>query len=124
ATALNRAAETDGFADQTAAFHRAANLAGKGRGDEVDPALFETDEERELWETVRALEGEVRARADAGEFEAALRSLAGVRGAVDAFFQSVLVMAKEERVRENRLALLKNVVRLFGYVADFHQIRS
>ena len=45
----------------------------------------------------------------AGDYPGALRTIAGLRAPVDAFFDGVMVMAKEEKVRENRLALLTGV---------------
>ena len=48
--------------------------------------------------------------------------MAGIRQPVDAFFETVLVMAKEEAIRNNRLALLAEISALFHRVADFAKI--
>jgi glycyl-tRNA synthetase beta chain len=41
---------------------------------------------------------------------------------VDAFFERVMVMAEDQRVRTNRLALLTAIARMFGKIADFSKI--
>jgi glycyl-tRNA synthetase beta chain len=60
----------------------------------------------------------------AGRYEQALQILAGLRPRVDAFFDAVLVMAQDEAVRNNRLALLQEVVAAFGHVADLSLVKG
>ena len=43
---------------------------------------------------------------------------------VDAFFDSVLVMAKEKKIRNNRLSLLNHIADLFETIADFSKIST
>jgi len=56
------------------------------------------------------------------EYAQAMKELARLRGAVDAFFDTVLVMAEDEAVRNNRLALLAQLRRLFLRVADLSRL--
>ena len=60
----------------------------------------------------------------AGDYPAALQTVAGLREPVDAFFDGVMVMAEDERVRTNRLALLTQVAGLFADIADFTRIAA
>ena len=53
-----------------------------------------------------------------GNFKAVLEALAELRPTVDTFFDDVMVMADDEAVRNNRLALLKQLRSLFLGVAD------
>ncbi len=53
-----------------------------------------------------------------GNFKAVLEQLAELRGAVDTFFDDVMVMADDEQIRNNRLALLGQLRNLFLGVAD------
>mgnify|MGYP000849585869 FL=1 len=55
---------------------------------------------------------------------AALESMSRLKGFIDAFFDSVLVMDKDEAVRRNRLALLTRIRNLFSGVADFRKIQT
>jgi glycyl-tRNA synthetase beta chain len=41
---------------------------------------------------------------------------------VDTFFAKVMVMADDERIRANRLALLQTLLREFSTIADFSEI--
>ena len=98
-----------------------ANLAD-GAGHHVDPALFETDAERELHAAVRAAAAKVQTDKRAGKYQEALEVIAGLRKAVDRFFEEVMVMAENESVRNNRLTLLAELLREFTTVADFSEI--
>ena len=48
--------------------------------------------------------------------------VAKLRPAVDKFFDKVMVMVDDERVRANRLALLQTLVKEFSTIADFSEI--
>ena len=50
--------------------------------------------------------------------------MASLRGRVDAFFDGVLVMAEDPKVRSNRLALLGNIAGLFEKFADFSKLSA
>ncbi|MGL5471377.1 MAG: DALR anticodon-binding domain-containing protein, partial [Shewanella sp.] len=54
----------------------------------------------------------------AGDYQAALTRLAALREPVDTFFNEVMVMADDEALKANRLALLNNLRNLFLQVAD------
>jgi glycyl-tRNA synthetase beta chain len=57
-----------------------------------------------------------------GKYQEALEEIAGLRKAVDAFFEEVMVMAEDEAVRKNRLALLAEILREFTTIADFSEL--
>ena len=54
-----------------------------------------------------------------GNYEAALKDIAGLRPAVDLFFDEVMVMVDNAAVRQNRMGLLSQVAALFRNIADF-----
>jgi glycyl-tRNA synthetase beta chain len=58
------------------------------------------------------------------EYLEALRLLATARQPVDRFFDKVMVMVEDKRVRANRLALLRTLLREFSTIADFSEIAS
>lgn len=96
-----------------------------------DPALAHVDEsmladgaERDLHTCLRTLGPEVEGRLEAGDYGAAMHLLATLRDSVDAFFDAVLVMAEDEAVRANRLALLGRVHALFLEVADISVLQD
>ncbi len=117
--ALNRvrAQSREDFEALAAAFKRARNILSQQQpAPEVDPALFEDEAERALSRAVRS------AAAAAGDDETRLRGLAGLRGPVDRFFDDVLVMAEDPRIRGNRLALLRDTLSLFYRIADISKL--
>jgi glycyl-tRNA synthetase beta chain len=56
------------------------------------------------------------------EYGDALKLLSTAREPVDAFFDKVMVMVEDEKVRANRLALLRNLLKEFSTIADFSEI--
>jgi glycyl-tRNA synthetase beta chain len=109
----------------TAANKRIANIlrkAGEQPSPRVDPGLLADPEERKLAAEVEALRQDVERLVTARRYEEALARLAGLRGAVDAFFDKVLVMAEDVRVRANRLALLAALQRLFLHMANLSRL--
>lgn len=91
---------------------------------EVNDALFSEDAEWNLAAKVIALSPRVRELLRRGEYSSALRLLAGLRETVDEFFDRVKVMADDERIKNNRLALLNNISALFMETADISRLQS
>ena len=60
----------------------------------------------------------------AGRYREALEAIATLRPRVDRFFDDVLVMAEEEDLRRNRLALLARLLKEFSTIADFSEIAA
>jgi glycyl-tRNA synthetase beta chain len=106
-------------------FKRAINITKAYDGPlDVSDALFEHDEERALHAAANGVSGRVRAAARDGRYAEAFREMAGLQPLVASFFEKVLVMANEEKVRNNRLALLKGLSAAFSSVADFSKVAS
>ena len=109
----------------SAANKRIANIL-RGADDDipehVDESLLREDGEQALHRQVAALTGQVEPLLEARRYAEALTALASLREAVDAFFDHVLVMADDDALRRNRLALLAGLRRLFLQTADFSHI--
>lgn len=110
------------FEPLTIAFKRVCNIIKNFKGGRVDPAVFETDAERELYEAFGGVCRRALELIGKCDFKGALGEVARLRGPVDNFFESVLVMAEDEKVRNNRLALLDEISRLFFEIADFSKL--
>ena len=93
-----------------------------GDGLHVNKDLFEKNAERELYAAVRKAAGKVGEDKRAGRYQEALEQIAGLRKVVDQFFVDVMVMAEDEAVRNNRLALLGELLREFTTIADFSEL--
>jgi len=109
-----------------AANKRIANILKQAEGvpPEFDPALFAQDEERVLAETFAALLPAFESAFKAGDYTGALRALAALRTPVDAFFDKVLVMDKDERVRRNRIGFLGRLHASMNRVADLSKLAA
>jgi glycyl-tRNA synthetase beta chain len=107
---------TEDFEHLAMAFKRARNILAGQPEAAVDRGLLGEAAERELHDAV------ARLSAVDGGYEARLRSLAGLRGPVDRFFDDVMVMAEDPKVRANRLGLLQQTVSLFYRIADISKL--
>lgn len=104
------------------AFKRVCNIIKGFENGRVDASRFTQREEGALYQAYLETRDRAGAFIDKGDYEQALRELAGMRKCVDEFFDAVLVMAEEGEVRFNRLSLLEAVSRLFYKIADFSKI--
>ena len=109
-----------------AANKRIANLLKQAQDLEIgvlEPGLLEAPAERRLSAALVSLEGPVREGLDRREYTAVLCALAGLREPVDAFFDEVLVLCEDRRLRANRLTLLCRVQSLFLEIADLSRLQ-
>ena len=90
--------------------------------DQVDPQLLTKDEEKALYQALLQLEGKVEELVAQENYLEALKTIATLKEKVDAFFDGVLVMDKDEAIKNNRLALLKRIARLFTGIADLSKV--
>ncbi len=106
-------------------FKRAINITKVYAGPlAVSESLFEHDEERALHKAAGEVSGRVASAAKSGKYGEAFGEMARLQPLVSAFFEKVLVMAKDEKVKNNRLALLKNLSGMFAGVADFSKVSA
>ena len=124
---VDRAVAVQAFADDPevesliAANKRAANLleqAGEIEISEIDASSLHLGSEKRLFEELVESEKAVEERLGERDYPAVLKRLAGLRPALDRFFDDVMVMVDDERLRTNRLALLSRLRALFLRIAD------
>jgi glycyl-tRNA synthetase beta chain len=110
-----------------AANKRIANLLKKTEAttnSKVDPELLQEPAEKALDASIRKILPEVEPLYAAGDYETALKKLAGLRQPVDTFFDAVMVMADDKKLRQNRLALLQQLSNLFTRIADISCLQN
>ncbi len=113
------------FEDAVTAYNRCSALAAKDAdagSRSVDPALFGDDAERELATAYEAARGPLLDALKNLELESAVAAAAGLRPAVDRYFDAVLVMDPDAAVRANRLAQLAAVTGLIGRIGEFSRL--
>lgn len=110
-----------------AANKRVSNILAK-QGDDISlhvaSDLLDEDAERALADALEARRREVAPLFAEARYSEALDALAALREPVDTFFDKVMVMADDEAVRRNRLALLANLQGLFLEVADIAELQQ
>ena len=111
-----------------AACKRMRNILKQARENGIEPAamfdfsLDASHEEKNLAAYVERNAARIEAHRRNKEYGDALLLLSTVRDQVDAFFDKVMVMVDDERVRANRLALLQSLLKEFSTIADFSEI--
>lgn len=101
---------------------RQAAEARRALADAIQPDLLSEDAERELAQKVPEIAKQVESLRVNQKYREALISISSLRPAVDRFFDKVMVMVDDERVRANRLALLQQLLKEFSTIADFSEI--
>jgi glycyl-tRNA synthetase beta chain len=90
----------------------------------VDQNLLQENAEKQLFKQLQALEEGAAQQFSQGNYLQGLERLAELRPAVDMFFDEVMVMVDDVAVKNNRLALLDQLLQSFRLVADFSRIQS
>ncbi|MDI4646608.1 glycine--tRNA ligase subunit beta [Cohnella hashimotonis] len=126
AQALQAAAGGDDretFRPAAEAFGRVANLAAKG-GDsrQVDASLFADPAEGALYEAWMNAHGKILTATAEARLSEALAALSALSEPIAAFFEAVMVMADDEAIRRNRLALLGLIADDVRGFADFAKL--
>lgn len=119
--AVNHFRTLDAAQALAAANKRVQNILSKVDGalpENIDLSLCREPQEINLAERVLELQRELQPLFEKGDYQTALSRLADLRESVDSFFDNVMVNAEDEKLRQNRLALLKNLRDLFFKVAD------
>jgi glycyl-tRNA synthetase beta chain len=122
--ALEDIRQSPDFPALAMAFKRVINISLGAEPGEVTPLLFEHPEEKLLAEAAALMESEVEQALARRDYPAACRALANLKGPVDAFFEKVLVMAEDPKLKENRLRLLARISQTFLQMADFSKITA
>ncbi|WP_281658257.1 glycine--tRNA ligase subunit beta [Halobacillus sp. Cin3] len=104
------------------ALGRVLNLAEKADAEEVHPELFESKEEQQLYDVFQTVHESYSRQMSEGRVEEALETLSGLAEPIHSFFDAVMVMAEDERVRANRLGLLKQMAGDIYQYADLTRI--
>ena len=104
------------------AFVRAGNLAKQAPSARVETSLLGTDAEKALYQAYTSADSAVDSLIRGQDYIGALDALEDLAAPIDAFFEAVMVMDKDEKIRNNRLGLLKSTDDLIRRVADFSQI--
>jgi len=103
-------------------FVRVSNLAKKAETSEIYEGLIKLEAEQVLYKAFEAVNVVAGELIDKKDFIGALDALKKLSAPVDGFFDAVMVMDEDLKIRQNRLALLKSVDELFNRIANFGKL--
>jgi len=123
-SAVKALRSTEKYNEVLTVFRRINNILEQNKGAEMDEIcpnidLMQQEEEKKLWEKFLEIKQKYIAYVENKNFSAALHTIAELYPSVNSFFEKVLVMTEDIKVRENRIKILKNIISLFGKIADF-----
>jgi glycyl-tRNA synthetase beta chain len=106
------------------AFKRVVNISKSHPAGPVSAKRFEKPVEKNLYLAYQEIGRKAEEQILRKDFPAALKELSLLRKPVDEFFEGVMVMAEDAKVKKNRLSLLARIARLFFKIADFSKITT
>lgn len=123
AQAVNEAVKQD-MEKTIQAFVRTGNIARKAEDVQaaVETGLLAEQVEKDLYKAYEEAASKVEKEVAAQDYAGAIATLSQLAAPIDAFFDGVMVMDKDEKIKNNRLGLLKLVDNLICQVADFSKI--
>ena len=124
ANALCAIKEEEDFNALAVAYKRIKNILAKQAEEivEVSKDILIEPEEKALFEAYSILQPKVKALLEKEKYPEVLKEIASLRGVVDQFFDKVLVISEEEKLRRNRVGLLHNISEMFLEIADISEI--
>jgi glycyl-tRNA synthetase beta chain len=89
---------------------------------QMNDELLVDREEKELWSSFLIIRDNVLPLIEGGDFARAQNMVFKLQSPLNAFFDKVLVMAEDKKIRQNRLAFLSEISRLLLAIADYSQV--
>lgn len=102
---------------------RAINIAKHAKNTSVDEQLFQTDSEKDLYDKYKEISKKYYRAAEDFNAQQALNHLSNLTEVINEFFEENLVMDDDEDIKNNRLALLKNIAKIVDHFADLTEIQ-
>jgi len=120
-SALPEAASLAAANKRIANILRQAEAQGEAFGD-ADVSALKEPAEISLFEALQAASRSAKPLFDSGDFAGYLKTFASLKSPVDSFFDTVMVMADDKKLRENRLALLTDMRKAMNRFSDISKL--
>ena len=123
--ALAQARQKGDFAAIAEAFKRINNIVSQAKKqnieipESINEQILSDDSEKDLYEAAKKTKAEVEEYISKGEYSGVFNKVLEIKPAIDAFFEKVMVMDKDENVKKNRIALLNFIRNIFVSFVDF-----
>lgn len=130
--ALKDVRDKTAFSTLSIAIKRARNILRQAREKGVlPPKDYPLEEnnlseqaEKDLFHSINGIAPQFRSHLEKAEYQEALSVLASLKGAIDLFFEKVMVMVEDEGMRSRRLKLIQLIEGLFSSFADFSKMQG
>ena len=125
--AVDHFRQLDAADSLAAANKRIGNILKKVEGKlphKIETRLLQDPAEQQLHKRLTGLQQQVNEQVKQANYQQALSQLAELREPVDRFFDDVMVMADDKKLRDNRVALLNNLHQLFLQIADISRLQG
>lgn len=119
---LNNWLQKDELVEMLTAFNRVSTLAQKSVSSEVSESLLKEDAEVKLYNEFKVIKEKVNELLNEKKYSESLDCFASLRPSIDAMFDSVMVMDKDEAIKNNRLGLLKQIYDTMLSICDLSKI--
>jgi len=128
--ALNAARKKGDFASIAEAFKRINNIVNQAKKqnisipESVDAALLSEESEKALYAAAGKVKTEAENYINKGEYDKVFDDVLEIKPSIDDFFEKVMVMAEDENVKKNRMALLNFVKNIFVSFVDLSVLQN
>ncbi|MEN6349379.1 MAG: glycine--tRNA ligase subunit beta, partial [Syntrophomonas sp.] len=114
--------DAESFESFMVVYNRSNNLSKKWENDMVDYGVLVDDSEKELYQSLTQIHEKTDKALQLKDYRQALNLLAGLRPQLDKFFAAVMVMVNDEKLKNSRLGILKQIANICNEIADFSKI--
>ncbi|MCR2044939.1 glycine--tRNA ligase subunit beta [Anaerosalibacter massiliensis] len=119
---LNLWLDKKGLDEVLSAFNRVKTLADKSENNEVKRELLVKEEELNLYDTFSSVEEKVIDLLNRKEYDSALDCMISLKEPIDQFLDNVMVMVEDEKLKNNRLGLIKKISDTMLLICDLSKI--
>ena len=121
--ALKKAREWKDFESIVIAFKRSMNIVkGAPPKGQITPLLLAESAEQNLYQSFLKAKEKIDSLLKERDYPSTLLEMTRMKKPIDEFFDGVMVMVEDEKIRNNRLALLDEIGKLFLRIADFSKL--
>jgi len=103
-------------------FRRVVSILNDESDGDIQTSLLNEQAEKKLYDEYKRVKEPIENYLNQKQFPQALEKIVEIKETVDEFFEHIMVMTKEDKLRKNRLRLLKHISLLFSNIADFSKI--
>ncbi|SVA86167.1 uncharacterized protein METZ01_LOCUS139021, partial [marine metagenome] len=103
-------------------FRRVVSILNDESDGDIQTSLLNEQAEKKLYDEYKRVKEPIENYLNQKQFSQALEKIVEIKETVDEFFEHIMVMTKEDKLRKNRLRLLKHISLLFSNIADFSKI--